>query len=188
MHYRLFKKFWKSDRELIFEYKHSGDLASFQELFHRYSHLIYSLCLKYLKNEEDCKDAVMEIFEKSLKAIKKYDIKNFNRWLYSVSKNHCLYKLKKSALHRIRVKKIKNLDTFFMENSDFGNQYSNSNIDLQKLDIAINELKEFQKVCIRLFYLEQKSYREITELTGFTLNQVKSYIQNGKRNLKKLLT
>ena len=52
---------------------------------------------------------------------------------------------------------------------------------------SLEELNPEQKQCLILFYLEKKSYQEISENTGFSLMQVKSYIQNGKRNLKILL-
>jgi RNA polymerase sigma-70 factor (ECF subfamily) len=55
------------------------------------------------------------------------------------------------------------------------------------LEEAIQELSEEQKLCVNLFYLQKKSYQQITDRTGFTLMQVKSYIQNGKRNLKIIL-
>jgi len=53
-----------------------------------------------------------------------------------------------------------------------------------KLKEAMTSLNREQGLCVTLFYLEEKSYKEVVEITGFSSNQVKSYIQNGKRNLK----
>ena len=58
---------------------------------------------------------------------------------------------------------------------------------LQKMEAAINKLNPDQQQCVKLFYLEKKSYSEVAEITGFTMLQVKSYLQNGKRNLKLLM-
>lgn len=58
---------------------------------------------------------------------------------------------------------------------------------LKDLEEAMQHLKKEQKTCIRMFYLQRKSYQSIAEETGFNLLQVKSYIQNGKRNLRLLL-
>ena len=57
-------------------------------------------------------------------------------------------------------------------------------VKLQQLEEGITKLNSEQKICVELFYLQNKSYVEVAEITGYELNQVKSYIQNGKRNLK----
>ena len=57
-------------------------------------------------------------------------------------------------------------------------------ITLTLIEASLNELGEEQKVCVTLFYLEQQSYQQVSGVTGFSMLQVKSFIQNGKRNLK----
>ena len=115
--------------------------------------------MKYLKNEEEAKDAVQHIFLKVLTEVNKYKIDFFKSWLYMVAKNHCL--MKQELLENERTYSL--------------------------LESAIEELNEEQKQCVILFYLQKKSYNEVSEQTGYSLLQVKSYIQNGKRNLKLLL-
>ncbi|MBL6963203.1 MAG: sigma-70 family RNA polymerase sigma factor [Bacteroidetes bacterium] len=173
-----------TDVDLLKLYKTGSDHKIIGELFKRYTHLVFGLCMKYLKNEDDSKDAVMQIFEKLFTDLHRHEISNFKSWLYSVSKNHCLMALRKT---KVEVSSddhvINNYEGEIMENEvsmhqDFIDHHPD------ELNAALNSLKAEQKECIRLFYLEEKSYKEVAELTGYSLVKVKSYIQNGKRNLK----
>ncbi len=168
-----------TDEEIIKEYKKSSNPALIGILFDRYSYLVYSVSFHYLKDEDDCKDAVLTIFENLSKDLSKYEVKHFSSWLHVVTKNHCLRQLSKRK-DFIPITDKTNLSEPQEEESEF-------NIHLPDLDKAIDQLNEDQKICIDLFYLKELSYKEITEKTGFNLNQVKSFIQNGKRNLKLIL-
>ena len=145
-------------------------------------HLVYGLCLKYFRNKEESQDAVTQIFEKLIAAVKKHEIQNFKSWLYVLAKNHCLM--------AIRSKKGKNtasLDTEVVESALLLHPIEEDNYledDLTKLEGCISKLQDEQKRCVELFYLKKKPYISIVEKTGFELKKVKSYIQNGKRNLK----
>lgn len=155
-------------------------------LYKRYSHLVLGLSLKYLKDEDEAKDAVMQIFEKLLADLLKHNVEYFKSWLYTFSKNHCLMIIRTKQNRLKKEMDLQDNASSFMEtNSDL---HQNNRQEKEKqyvaLEQAIDELNEEQKRCINLFYLKDKSYNEIVEITGFTLNEVKSYIQNGKRNLK----
>jgi RNA polymerase sigma factor (sigma-70 family) len=170
-----------SDEELVALYKQSEGLGIVGELYNRYVALTYGVCLKYLKDREESRDAVMQIFEKLMVTLKEHEVKQFKGWLYVTAKNYCLM--------QIRAKKGKNFEEispFLMESGPEGHLQDGPEIEtnLSKLEKCISELGNEQKQCVQLFYLEQKCYREITETTGFDLNKVKSHIQNGKRNLK----
>ncbi|MCH8905076.1 MAG: sigma-70 family RNA polymerase sigma factor [Bacteroidetes bacterium] len=171
-----------TDKELISKFRNSYDNSYIEELFSRYTHLVYSVCYKYLKHEEDSKDAVMEIFEQLIENLKKHQIENFKGWIYSVARNHSLMKLRKE-------KKIVEFDTDF-DNFKVKDVELNNNLHLDneekvnKMMEGLNQLKNEQKKCVELFYLQEKCYREVVEVTGYSLKQVKSFIQNGKRNLK----
>ncbi len=175
-----------SDLELIAEYKNTENKLFVGILYKRYSHLVLGLSLKYLKNEDEAKDAVMQIFEKLFNDLIKHQIEFFKSWLYSYSKNFCL------MIIRTRQSKLKkeielehNADLFMETESGLHlNKADEKEKQFVALENAINDLKDEQKKCIDLFYLKEKSYVEIAEITGFTINEVKSYIQNGKRNLK----
>lgn len=170
--------------ELISAYKKTSDLKLLGKLFQPYMHLVYGLCLKYLKNRDDSQDAVMVIFEKLVEAVKSHEISNFKSWLYVLAKNHCLM-LIRSKKYQIS-KKSEDVDQLDMENG-LALHHKDESIDeenISKLESCIEELQNEQKQCIELFYLEKKSYKEVVSLTAYDLKKVKSYIQNGKRNLK----
>ena len=176
-----------SDEELIKSFKKQANNIYIGELFERYTHLVFGVCLKYLKNEEDSKDAVMQVFEELPQKITDFKILNFKSWLYSVAKNHCLMKLRKDKTsQKARVEVYENIRHEIMESPEVFHLNNEENADkrISQLEKGITALKTEQRKCIELLYLQNKSYNEVAELTGYNLKKVKSYIQNGKRNLK----
>ncbi|MFI5164782.1 MAG: RNA polymerase sigma factor, partial [Bacteroidia bacterium] len=175
-----------SDLELIARYKSDGDNKIVGILFERYTHLVFGVCMKYLKDEDEAQDAVMLVFEKLLVDLKKHTVDNFKGWLYMVSKNHCLMHLrgKKSLLEK--QKELKKDAPIFMEsgNDEHLDNVSTKETTLTKLEECIGKLNEKQRITVDLFFLKEKCYQEVADETGFTMNDVKSFIQNGKRNLK----
>ena len=170
-----------SDQELLHKYKTTGDLACLGELFIRYQSLVYGVCLKYLRDRDTAKDAVMQLFEKLNTTLKMHEVANFKSWLYTTTRNHCLM--------QIRAGKGKLTEEFVpdrMENQYLLHPEEEPELEgnLTKLEKCIETLNTEQKQCVILFYIEEKCYKEIAQTTGFELNHVKSYIQNGKRNLK----
>jgi len=171
------------DQALINRYLHEGCNESIGELYIRYTHLVFGVCMKYLKNEEDSKDAVMQIFENLFSDLKNHEIRNFKSWLHSVSRNYCLMQLRKNKSSPKTIQGLQT-DEIFMESEELlhpHNEINNKEINLHK---AIKSLKPEQRRCIELVYLQDKSYIEAAQNTGYTVKQVKSYVQNGKRNLK----
>lgn len=179
-----------SDLELVNQYKVTSDKTFIGELFERYTRFVFLVCMKYLKDEEQSKDAAMQIFEKLFSDLKKHEVQQFKSWIYSVAKNHCLLQIrgeKYKASYKEELKKE------YKNNMESGNYlYLESDRDnenkLQALEEAITGLIEEQRICIELFYLKEKCYEEVSEITGYSFKQVKSYIQNGKRNLKIILS
>lgn len=175
------------DLELIAKYKAEEACSLVGILFERYTHLVFGVCMKYLSDEAESKDAVMQIFEKLLTDLKIHEVENFKSWLYSVTKNHCLMFLRKNKTRQKHEKEFfENSETNIVEFVD-ELHLNNKNNEEAKLDNAIAKLNIKQKKCIELFYLQEKSYKEVADITGFSLKQVKSFIQNGKRNLKQSL-
>lgn len=174
-----------SNDELFALCKEEEQPVYFGELYRRYIPMVYGLCLKYLADETDAQDAVMDLFEEVSQKIKQYDIQNFHTWLYSVAKNHCLLRLRKS-----KQSFFINIDETIMENGDFFTLLDKEKSSEQEsaLMFCMNELGEEQRKSIEYFYYENKSYADIVFITGYTLEKVKSYIQNGKRNLKNCIT
>ncbi len=170
-----------SDAELVLAYKQSGDVNLVGALYQGYMDLVYGVCLKYLKSPENAQDSVISIFEELVTKLQKHDIDNFKAWLYTLAKNHCLMRLR-SEKRQIVV----NVDVELMQSEE--NVHLNGELEkeenFKKLDYCLGQLQEEQRKVIELFYIQGKCYNEIAELTGMEWNQVKSYIQNGRRNLK----
>jgi RNA polymerase sigma factor (sigma-70 family) len=160
-----------SESDLLSYYRNTGDSEWLGLLFERYTVLLLGVCMKYLKNEEEAKDAVQQVFVKALGEIPKYTIDNIGGWLYQVSRNYCFTLLRSQKQH---------LTEQYMYGVSEEEREPES--ELWQKENDIDKLKE--SVCIVLFYLEKKSYNEIVALTGQNINQVKSNIQNGKRNLR----
>ena len=176
-----------SDEELIAIYKDTSENYILSELFERYTHLIFGVCMKYLKNEEECKDAVMQVFEQLFTKLRTQEIQNFKSWIYTVSKNFCLMKIRhEQSVRKHKVEYYANMQQEIMESTELFHHLDKAeNKDkVPKLRKGIEQLKTDQRKCIELLYLQEKSYKEVAEMTGYSLKQVKSYIQNGKRNLK----
>lgn len=176
------------EKLLIEEYRQTKELTLLGDLYAPYMHLVYGVCLKYLKNREQAQDAVMAIFEELVIKLPKFEIDNFKSWLYVLSKNHCLMELRKHK--RQLTTPMDNTELSNMENEQF--LHHNDGVlvqeeNLEKLSFCIEKLKNEQKQCVELFYLEKKSYQEIVTVTSYELKKVKSHIQNGKRNLKQCM-
>ena len=172
-----------SDLLLIADYQKTRDLSLVGRLYKQYMHLVYGLCLKYLKNREDSQDAVMHIFEQLTEKLKHSEVSNFKSWLYVLSKNHCLMILR-SASYKNRSHAENITQTGVESELLLHHEDDKLEEDLTRLELCIEELQAEQRDCVRLFYLDKKSYKEIEAQTTYTLKNVKSYIQNGKRNLK----
>lgn len=172
-----------TDAELLQNFYRDHDNKWLGILLPRYTLLLLGVCMKYLKNEEDARDCVQHIFLKVINELHKYKVDYFKSWIYMIAKNDCLMKLRDS----------KNLPLEFdekiaTENAEFDkHDLHEKNALLQKMQAALEQLNHEQRQCVNLFYLQKKSYAEVAEITGFTMLQVKSHIQNGKRNLKLLM-
>jgi RNA polymerase sigma factor (sigma-70 family) len=172
-----------SDQELMQHFKASGNNLYIGILLERYSLLLFGVCMKYLKNEEEAKDAVQQVFAKAIPELKKYHVEYVKSWLYMIARNYCLMQLRNKHI---------NIPAEWAENrlADdkdplLAKQAMSENAQLMELtEQGLQQLPEPQNKCVTLFYLSKKSYQQITESTGYSLLQVKSHIQNGKRNIK----
>ena len=170
-----------TDKELVTLYKKSGDLTVLGELYQRYMELVYGVCLKYFKEPETAKDSVMQIFEELVIKLKKHEVENFKSWLYQVAKNYCLMQLRSPK--KMKTVEI-NPSLMQSEENVHLNGVLEKEENLKKLEYCLSTLTGDQQKAIQLFYFEGKCYNEIVELTGHDWNQVRSLIQNGRRNLK----
>ena len=178
-----------SDAALVSRYKLSGEMQDAGELYQRYTHLVLGVCLKYLRNEEDSKDAVMDIFEHVCRALLEHEVTNFKSWLHSVARNHCLMKLRRDKATELTTAYADNFEETLVENPEIEHQWDEQARENQfeNLRSALNQLNPAQRTCVEYFYLRNMSYKAVADATGYSMKQVKSHIQNGKRNLKNLL-
>ncbi|MFT5765660.1 MAG: RNA polymerase sigma-70 factor (ECF subfamily) [Saprospiraceae bacterium] len=170
-----------SDSELVSLYKKSEGLEYLGTLYERYTALVYGVCLKILKNEETAQDAYMTAFEKLIEKVKTQEIKEFRPWLHVLVKNHCFEILRKKGKHL-----TVSFETGFMQSEEIVHPFS-EDLSLERenaLEYCLEQLNEVQQQCVRLFYYEGKSYKEIADIKIEEVGRVRSYIQNGRRNLK----
>jgi RNA polymerase sigma-70 factor, ECF subfamily len=178
------------DEQLITRYAQTLDKEIIGILYQRYTHLLFSVCFKYLGNDADAEDTVMLVFEKLFEQLKKTEIQNFKSWIYTITKNECLMQLRhRKSGERVKEENLKKLDVEIMESVPLNHLLSEDDGEhrIRYLETAIQDLSSEQKLCIELFFLNEKSYREVEQITGYSYNEVKSHIQNGKRNLKQMM-
>lgn len=170
-----------SDEQLLHRYRKSGDMSCFAELYKRYMPLVYGVALKYMPRPEDAQDVVMQLFEDLSVKVKEYEIQQFKPWLYSCTRNHCLMELRRRNRNC-----VVSLDDSFMEFCEEFHPFNGEGEQQPEgvLRECMEALPEKQKVSVTHFFIDELSYKEIEEKTGYALKHVKSFIQNGKRNLK----
>jgi RNA polymerase sigma factor (sigma-70 family) len=181
-----------TDEELIHRYRNSHETTYVGELYQRYTHLVFGVCLKYLQNNTEAEDVTMQVFEKLLIELKKHHITAFKPWLHVVVKNECMMKFRRDSADQKNLNSLKNNSGDLVENPQDphlleAKEAEDKEFVLQHLKEGMEELKEEQQECIELFYIKGCSYIEISKMTGYSMNEVKSHIQNGKRNLKKYI-
>ena len=177
-----------TDPELLALYRDTRNKEHVGVLYKRYSHLVFGLCMKYFKDEDQAADMVTNIFTKLFDDLLKHKVEFFKSWLYTYSKNHCLMHLRSAKSQLRKSLDYSNNFKVLMENNEEEHLQANKREEeYALLEKSLGDLDEGQRVCIELFYLKDKSYVQIVEITGYDLNKVKSYIQNGKRNLKIML-
>ena len=174
--------------EYVAAYRATGDLAILGELYEQHMELIYAVCYNYLRDEEEAKDAVMNLFEQLITDLHKHDVQQFGPWLHSVARNYCLMQLRKNQAHP-KSELVTNdsgalAGDLFEPTAPNEAEWLDKEADLTLMETCLKTLPAEQQTCLTLFYLERKTYTEVADLTGFGLKQVKSYLQNGRRNLK----
>ena len=169
-----------SDSELVEQYKATGNPDVLGELYQRYMELVYGVCLKYVREPEEAKDCVLNIFEELVSKLKKHEVDNFKGWIYQVAKNHCLMKLRKQKIIPVNI----DLSVVQLEEKIHLDDALEKEENFKQMQYCLEQLNDEQKQVIELFYLKGKCYKEISDLTAIEINKVRSFIQNGRRNLK----
>ena len=172
---------YQSDQELIRHYYEEHDGHWLGILLERYFHLIFGVCMKYLKNEAEAEDHTQQICLKVIKELHRHDVTYFKSWLYQVTKNHCLMHLRKN---KHQVVSLEESDMPLPARPSGVAEAEQKEAQYQLLDGALASLNAAQQNCVRMFYYQRKSYQEIANELGYSIKQVKSFIQNGRRNMK----
>jgi RNA polymerase sigma factor (sigma-70 family) len=189
----FFKKKHKplSETELLREYRQKGDLSILGKLYEPQMEMVFAIAMKYFKDEDEAKDTVMELFEALIPKLQVHEVENFKAWLGMVARNYCLMELRKKTIEVSNFEldnndEEENISNNFMEITT--SEHHTDSLDLEqnltKLEDCLKTLNVEQKQSIELFFIQEKTYQEVSQLTGFEVNKVKSYLQNGKRNLK----
>lgn len=171
-----------TDAQLMERYRATERCEVLGELYIRYTALVYGVCLKYLHSVPDAEDAVLEIFESLPEKILRHEVREFRTWLYSVTRNHCLQQLRKAGRNATALLQNEPVEDAGIMRLLCGEDSREE--QLQALRKCMERLPEPQRRTIRLFFWERKSYAEIADATTWHLKSIKSYMQNGKRNLR----
>ncbi|TYZ11419.1 sigma-70 family RNA polymerase sigma factor [Hymenobacter lutimineralis] len=185
-----------SDEELLLRYRQYGDVQDLGVLYERHLTAVFAICRRYLRPDEDAQDAVMQLFEQLVDKLQKHEVGNFTAWLHTTVRNHCLMVLRARQrtspdggpliLHFPDATDMESAASRHLP-SDDPDEAASTEARLRHLEHALTELPDGQRQCLEMFYLQQKCYRDIADATGYELSLVKSYLQNGKRNLKRML-
>jgi RNA polymerase sigma factor (sigma-70 family) len=189
----FFKKKHKpeSETDLLREYRQTGDLSILGKLYEPQMEMVFAIAMKYFKDEEEAKDTVMALFEELISKLRKHEVENFKAWLGMVTRNYCLMELRKKTVEISNFDigendEDENISNNFMEINT--SEHHTDSLDLEqnltKLEDCLQTLNLEQKQSVELFFMQEKTYQEVSQMTGFEVNKVKSYLQNGKRNLK----
>ena len=170
----------ESDHDLVQLYKTAGNIDTLGELYQRYMELVYGVCLKYMKEPEEAKDCVINIFEELVIKLKKHEVDNFKPWLYQLAKNHCLMKLRSKKGRPVNI----DIDVVHLSENIHLDGVMDKELRLTSMESCIEQLPPDQRQAIQLFYLEEKCYKEVAGMINTDINKVRSFIQNGRRNLK----
>jgi RNA polymerase sigma factor (sigma-70 family) len=189
----FFKKKHKpeSETDLLREYRQTGDLSVLGKLYEPQMEMVFAIAMKYFKDEEEAKDTVMALFEELIPKLRQHEVENFKAWLGMVTRNYCLMELRKKTVEISNFDigendEEENIANNFMEINT--SEHHTDSLDLEqnltKLEDCLQTLNLEQKQSVELFFMQEKTYQEVSQVTGFEVNKVKSYLQNGKRNLK----
>ena len=171
-----------SDNELLQMYFKTDNLDYIGILFKRYTRILIGVSLKYTSDLHHAEDVVQQVFIKFLDAVHP-QIANVGGWLYQMTKNESINFTKKQG--RQQIQHLEREEYHLSDTTDDEIKallYKEHQSEL--LMAAISELKSDQRKAIECFYFHNLSYEQIAVQNNWSIGEVKSYIQNAKRNLK----
>ena len=172
-----------SDEEIISLYKEKQWNSCIDELYQRYSHMVFGVCLKYVKQTENAEDLTLSLFASLTEKLLQHQVQHFKSWLYVSARNSSLMFLRANKMNQ----ELKQDDLLYDDSDQRLDEKLEKDELIESLIMVFEELKQEQRICVQLFYLQKKSYEEVAKITNYSMKEVKSHLQNGRRNLKILL-
>lgn len=170
-----------SDDALLARYVAGGDTRYLGMLYERYMPMVYGVCLKILRDPGKAEDAVMAIYEELTRKAKEHQVESFRGWLYVLARNHCLMEWRKNQRRPTDLHAPEDMTRYDAVEAAFEVELPAGPTPLEK---CLGELPEQQRRSVELFYFGEKSYKEIAGLLPEEIGKVRSFIQNGRRNLR----
>ncbi len=169
----------ETDFELLDRFRRHGDRAAFERIVARHRPWLHRVCARLLRSDEAARDATQDVFARVLNRLDTFRGDNFPGWLKAIAVNCCLNTID-------RDKRWAPLEAAGeAPAADLGPE-----LQLLRLEEGVRarhliaRLPERQKIVFCLKYIDDCSYQEIERLTGFSNKEVKSFLQNARRNFE----
>ncbi len=173
--------FNKSDYEIIEDIR-AGNVAAYTMLLNKYKNMVFTLALNILRNREDAEELTQDAFVKAFNALSSFKGESlFSTWLYRIVINASINKKKLNNVKLLVDEKELADDGYHFMNALLNQQEKNERKKIVQSAIAL--LKENERLCITLFYLNELSLFEINELTGISIPNIKILLHRGRKNL-----
>ena len=176
-----------NDEEILISAIKNGNSKAYAQLVERYKDLVFSLAIRMLKNREEAEEVSQDAFIKVFRSLESFkgDSK-FSTWIYRVTYNACLDRIKKNKKYQNDVA----IDEFtFNKLDDIDNALDQMIVEERNLLIkkSINKLQENDAALLTLFYFEELSLIEISEIINIEVNTVKVQLYRARKKLAVIL-
>jgi len=165
-----------------------GSRPAFQQLVERYQYFVFTIAFKILRSREEAEEAAQDVFVKVYKTLNSYEQKSkFSTWLYTVTYRTAIDVARKKQLLTDSIDD----DAHFLQIEDAEDNplQEVQHGDLQtQLQFVINQLRPDDAALITLFYLNEKTVKEISEITGLTETNIKTKLHRTREALRDYLS
>jgi RNA polymerase sigma-70 factor (ECF subfamily) len=167
----------------IIEQVKLGNTEAFRIIVDQYRDAVFGLALRMVNNREEAEELAQDAFIKVFNAINNYRGESkFSTWLYRITYNTCISFLRKNKPDLVEIQDQHGASNF---NSGYDNLMKEDNN--MAINIILSQLKPDDRAIIQLFYLEENSIKEISEITGFSNTNVKVKLHRSKQKMRKIL-
>lgn len=174
-----------SDELVIEKYLGSQDTNYFNILYDRYSNKVFAKCISMLKNDVEAEDAVQDIFMKVLLSLSKFKQNSlFSTWLFSITYNFCIDKIRKRNKRRkleVEVEDISNLEGVEDDTPDQDILETN----VLQMKQVLEQLKVADKAVLLMKYQDDLSIIEMTEILDSSVSATKMKIKRAKERFRR---